>query len=126
VGSLMSTDVLSFNQNSTVEEVLLHIRQQKPDMELLYNFFIVDSKERLVATVSLRDLLISEPTSPLKNIMKKKPVSVYDDDPLDSLAEIVSKYNLLAVPVIYENNVLAGMVVVDDILEDLIGKRRTK
>jgi Mg/Co/Ni transporter MgtE len=95
-------------------------------MELLYNFFIVNSKERLIATVSLRDLLISEPASPLKNIMKKKPVSVYDDDPLDSLAEIVSKYNLLAVPVIYENNVLAGMVVVDDILEDLIGKRRTK
>jgi Mg/Co/Ni transporter MgtE len=126
VGSLMSTDVLSFNQHSTVEEVLLHIRQQKPDMELLYNFFIVNSKERLIATVSLRDLLISEPASPLKNIMKKKPVSVYDDDPLDSLAEIVSKYNLLAVPVIYENNVLAGMVVVDDILEDLIGKRRTK
>ena len=95
-------------------------------MVLLYNFFIVDTKERLLATVSLRDLLISEPDSLLKNIMKKKPVSVYDDDPLDSLAEIVSKYNLLAVPVIYENGVLAGMVVVDDILEDLIGKRRTK
>ncbi len=126
VGSLMSTDVLSFNQNNTVEEVLLHIRLQKPDMELLYNFFIVDSKEKLLATVSLRDLLIAGPESPLKNIMKKKPVSVYDDDPLDSLAEIVSKYNLLAVPVIYEDDVLAGMVVVDDILEDLIGKRRTK
>ena len=126
VGSLMSTDVLSFNQNSTVEEVLLLIRMQKPDMELLYNFFIVDSKEKLVATVSLRDLLISQPELPLKNIMKKKPVSVYDDDAIDSLAEIVSKYNLLAVPVIYENNELAGMVVVDDILEDLMGKGRTK
>ena len=126
VGSIMSMDVLSFNQHSTVEEVLLHIRLQKPDMELLYNFFIVDSKEKLLATVSLRDLLVSEPELQLKSIMKKNPVSVYDDDPLDSLAEIVSKYNLLAVPVIYEDDVLAGMVVVDDILEDLIGKRRTK
>jgi len=126
IGSIMSTDVLSFNQNSAVKDVLMQIRQQKPDMELLYNFFIVDSKERLVATVSLRDLLISEPDTLLKQIMKKKPISVYDEDPLDSLAEIVSKYNLLAVPVIYEDEVLAGMVVVDDILEDLIGKRRTK
>jgi len=126
IGSIMSTDVLSFNQHSAVKDVLMQIRQQKPDMELLYNFFIVDSKERLVATVSLRDLLISEPDTLLKQIMKKKPISVYDEDPLDSLAEIVSKYNLLAVPVIYEDEVLAGMVVVDDILEDLIGKRRTK
>jgi flagellar motility protein MotE (MotC chaperone)/sporulation protein YlmC with PRC-barrel domain len=126
IGSIMSTDVLSFNQNSAVKEVLMQIRQQKPDMELLYNFFIVDSKDRLVATVSLRDLLISEPDVLLKQIMKKKPISVYDEDPLDSLAEIVSKYNLLAVPVIYDDEVLAGMVVVDDILEDLIGKRRTK
>ncbi len=126
VGSLMSTDVLSFNQNNTVQEVLLQIRLQKPDMELLYNFFIVDIKDKLLATVSLRDLLVAEPQSQLKLIMKKNPVSVYDDDPLDSLAEIVSKYNLLAVPVIYDNDVLAGMVVVDDILEDLIGKRRTK
>lgn len=126
VGSLMSTDVLSFNQNNTVQEVLLQIRLQKPDMELLYNFFIVDIKDKLLATVSLRDLLVAEPESQLKLIMKKNPVSVYDDDPLDSLAEIVSKYNLLAVPVIYDNDVLAGMVVVDDILEDLIGKRRTK
>lgn len=126
VGSLMSTDFLSFNETNTVEKVLLQIRQQKPDMELLYNFFIVDAKEKLIATVSLRDLLISEPESPLKSIMKKKPISVYDDDPLDSLAEIVSKYNLLAVPVVYENDELAGMVVVDDILEDLMGKRRTK
>ena len=126
VGSLMSTDLLTFNQQNTVKEVLAQIRQQKPDMELLYNFFIVDTKDRLIATVSLRDLLISEPDSVLKTIMKKKPVCVYDEDPLDSLAEIVSKYNLLAVPVIYENEVLAGMVVVDDILEDLIGKRRTK
>lgn len=126
VGSMMSTDVLSFNQSSTVDEVLQLIRKEKPDMELLYNFFIVDAKDRLVATVSLRELLITEPTTPLKQIMKKKPVSVYDTDPLDSLSEIVSKYHLLAVPVIYENDVLAGMVVVDDILYDLIGERRTK
>ena len=125
VGSLMSTDVLSFNQDCSVNDVLQLIRRDKPDMELLYSFFIVDAKDRLVATVSLRDLLIAPPEWPLKNIMKKKPVSVYDIDPLDSLAEIVSKYNLLAIPVKYENEVLAGMVVVDDILDDLIGKRRT-
>ena len=126
VGGLMTTDFLSFYENNTVEEVLLHIRQGKPDMEMLYNFFIVDVNDKLIATVSLRDLLITDPHTSLKSIMKKKHISVYDEDPLDSLAEIVSKYNLLAVPVIYEDGTLAGMVVVDDIIEDLIGKRRTK
>jgi magnesium transporter len=58
--------------------------------------------------------------------MKKKPVSVFDHDNVDILADIVSRYNLLAVPVINENMVMEGIVVVEDIVEDLLSKRKTR
>jgi Mg/Co/Ni transporter MgtE len=58
--------------------------------------------------------------------MLKNPVSVEDNDKLDSLAEIVSKYNLLAVPVVNQYQVLEGMVVIDDIVDDLLGARKTR
>ena len=125
VGSLMNTEVLSFSENITIDEVLNKIRIQKPEMEVLYNLFVVDNDDKLVATVSLRDLVISLPQTPIHKIMKRDPISVYDYDEVDSLAEIISKYNLLAIPVTDKENKLEGMVVIDDVIEDLIGKRRT-
>jgi CBS domain-containing protein len=125
VGSLMATDILSFSQETTINDVLSQIRQQQPEMEMLYNIFVTDQQEHLIATLSLRDLVISDPKTVLKEIMIKNPVHVTDQDRIDSLAEIVSKYNLLAVPVTDEEEKLVGMVVIDDIVEDLIGKRRT-
>jgi Mg/Co/Ni transporter MgtE len=58
--------------------------------------------------------------------MKSEPVSLYDNQKTTAIAEIVSKYNLLAVPVINQDDLLQGMVVVDDVVEDLISERRTK
>jgi Mg/Co/Ni transporter MgtE len=58
--------------------------------------------------------------------MKSEPVFLYDDQKTSAIAEIVSKYNMLAVPVIDQNEQLQGMVVVDDVVEDLIGERRTR
>jgi Mg/Co/Ni transporter MgtE len=58
--------------------------------------------------------------------MNKKHILVHDEDRLDILAELISKYNLLSVPVVGKDNELLGMVVIDDIIEDLMGRRRTK
>ena len=58
--------------------------------------------------------------------MKSEPTFLYDNQKVDDIAELISKYNLLAVPVVDENNLLQGMVVVDDVVEDLINKRRTR
>ena len=57
--------------------------------------------------------------------MQSEPVSLYDTQKTKDVAELVSKYNLLAVPVINQEEQLQGMVVVDDVVEDLIGERRT-
>ena len=125
VGSLMTTEFISFQKTSTISDVLQTIRNEKPEAEALYNLFITGHDEKLIATVPFRDLLISEPNVILSNIMNKNPIFLFDTDKVDSLAETVSKYNLLAIPVTDETKKLLGMVIIDDIIEDLVSKRKT-
>jgi len=125
VGSLMTTEFISFQKTSTISDVLQTIRNEKPEAEALYHLFITGHDEKLIATVPFRDLLISEPDVVLSTIMNKNPIFLYDTDKVDSLAETVSKYNLLAIPVTDETKKLLGMVIIDDIIEDLVSKRKT-
>ena len=126
VGSLMTTDYLSFRENLTIEETLNELRLQKPEADTIYSLFITDENEKLIATVSLRDLVVSSSTMTLAEIMNKKYISVLDEDKIDTLAEIISKYDLLAIPVTDAENTMVGMVVIDDIVEDLMLKGKTK
>ena len=126
VGSIMTTDYLSFRETMTVEDVLQVFRMQKPESHMIYSLLITDENDRFLSTVSLRELVVSQPNELLKNIMESNPVYVQDDDKLDSLAEIIDKYSLLALPVVNSDRKLEGVVVVEDIVEDLLGKRKTK
>jgi magnesium transporter len=125
VGSLMTTDIISFGPEVTVEEVISELRVKKPEPSELYNLFVTDQKEELIGTFTLRDLVIAQPRVHISDIMKKDPLFLYDEQKVDDIAELISKYNLLAVPVVDADNQLQGMVVVDDVVEDLMSKRRT-
>jgi len=126
VGSIMTTDYMSFSADMSVAEVLVELRAKKPEAEELYNMFVTESNDELIGTFNLRDLVVSEPMVTVSHIMKSDPVSLFDDQKVGAIAEIVSKYNLLAVPVVDQKNQLQGMVVIDDVVEDLISERRTK
>jgi magnesium transporter len=124
-GSLMTTDVLSFKPELTVDEVIKELRIRKPEPSELYTLFVTEKNDELVGTFDLRDLVVAQPEISISQIMKSEPVFLYDDQKIDDIAETISKYNLLAVPVVDQQNLLQGMVVVDDVVEDLINKRRT-
>ncbi len=126
VGSLMTTDIISFRAGVTVDEVIAELRARKPEPSELYNMFVTESEDKLIGSFNLRDLVVSEPTSPLGEIMRTEPRFLYDNQKVGDIAELISKYNLLAVAVVDEEKQLQGMVVVDDVVEDLIKKRRTK
>jgi CBS domain-containing protein/sporulation protein YlmC with PRC-barrel domain len=125
VGSIMTTDYLSFSATLTVAEVLVELRAKKPESAELYSMFVIESNDELIGTFNLRDLVVSEPNVSVSSIMKSEPVSLYDDQKVGAIAEIISKYNLLAIPVVDGLNQLQGMVVIDDVIEDLTNKRRT-
>jgi CBS domain-containing protein len=124
-GSLMTTDILSFKSAITVDEVIRELRIKKPEPSELYTLFVTGKNDELVGTFDLRDLVVAQPETDIRQIMKSEPVFLYDDQKVDDIAEIISRYNLLAVPVVDQNNQLQGMVVVDDVVEDLMHKRRT-
>jgi magnesium transporter len=125
VGSLMTTDVISFRPEVTVEQVIAELRIKKPEPSELYSLFVTETNDRLIGTFDLRDLVIAQPSTLISEIMKSEPHSLFDEQKVDDIAELISKYNLLAVPVVDSDNLLQGMVVVDDVVEDLIRKRRT-
>jgi magnesium transporter len=125
VGSLMNTEILSFNEFKTAQEIINEIRNKKPEAEELYNLFVTNDENELIATFSLRDLVIAHPETLLHQFMKTDPVFLLDDQKIGEIAETISKYNLLAIPVVDQQHHLEGMVVIDDVIEDLIDKGRT-
>jgi magnesium transporter len=126
VGSIMSTDFHTFLEGMTVDETIREIRRLHPEPSNIYSIFVTDKNGKLVSAISLMELIIADPAKKLKEISRQKPVTVFDHDKVDSLAELVSKYNLLAVPVINKEMELEGVVVVEDIVEDLLNRRKTK
>lgn len=120
VGSIMSTDFISFSMDFTVNDVLTKLRAVKPEEDMLGSLYVVDRNERLTATVSLRDLVVSEPDARMSSIMNREFISVYDDDDIETLTEIIDKYNLLAVPVTDKDDFLLGNVVVGDVVDNLL------
>jgi magnesium transporter len=126
VGGFMTTDFISFRETMTVEQTLTELREQKPEADMIYSLFVTNDDEKLIATVSLRDLVISQPSMKLSEIMISDFISVNDEDKIDTLAMIILKYDLLAIPVTDRENTLVGMVVIDDIVEDLMDKGKTK
>jgi magnesium transporter len=124
VGSLMSPDFIAFSEHTTVEDTLLMLRKLKPEPENAYYLYIIDDMERLLATVSLRDIVVSEPQARLYEIMDSNIIYVNAYDKINSLADIVSKYNLLAVPVVDDNNMLLGIVSIADIVESIHKPKR--
>ena len=126
VGSIMTTDFLTFREDMTVEETINEIRKVRPEPSNIYSIFVTDKNNKLVVAISLMELIIANPSLKLKQITKQKPLTVFDQDKVDSLAELVSKYNLLAVPVINHDMEMEGVVVVEDIVEDLLNRRKTR
>jgi magnesium transporter len=126
VGSLMTTDIISFKPGTTVEEAIAELRAKKPEPAELYNMFVTEADDKLIGSFNLRDLVVAQPTKLVTEIMRTQPKFLYDDQKIDDIAELISKYNLLAVAVVDEEKQLQGMVVIDDVVEDLIKKRRTK
>lgn len=126
VGSLMNTDYYTFLEDTTVAETLEEIRIQKPEPAHIYAIIVVDKNNRFLSAISIGELVVANPDRQLREIMNKHSVSVYDNDKVDSLAELVSRYNLLAVPVINKNREMEGIVVIEDIVEDLLNRRKTR
>lgn len=124
VGSLMSTDYICFSQSVSVGDALVELRKLKPEADTIYYIYVLDGRGRYVATVSLRDLVVSEPDTRLKDIMSSEVAPLKDSDDLSSIEDLLLKYKLHAVPVINEELKMVGSIVIEDVLENVVRKRK--
>jgi len=116
-GGLMTNDYLEIRQEMSAEQVIEVLRREAPDTETIYYLYVTDDDGHLAGILSLRALIVAQPGTAVADIMQKRTVSVFVDDPKGKVAEIIGKYNYLALPVVDHEGVLQGIVTVDDVLD---------
>jgi magnesium transporter len=121
-GGIMTTEFVSVPADWTAAQVLKLVREVGADKESIYAIYIVDPQtKQLVQTVSLRQLLISDPNASAVSIVPdRQPIAVTPLTDREEVSRIISKYNLLAVPVITQDRQILGIVTVDDVIDAII------
>lgn len=116
-GGLMNNSFIAISSEMNAGEAFARVRENVPEVEMVTYAYILDEKEKLLGVVSLRELLISPPETPVAEIMEDHVKFVTVDSEPEDVLEIIAKYNLVSVPVLGENGIMLGIITVDDILE---------
>lgn len=116
-GSIMTIEYVSLRPSMSVEEAIKRIRRTGVDKETIYTCYVTDDNRVLLGTVSIKDLLLSEETELIKDIMDMNSISVHTMEDQEQVANKFNKYDLLAIPVVDDENRLVGIVTFDDAID---------
>lgn len=116
-GGIMTPEVTTVTEEMTISQVIDFLRGEAAEHESIYYIYVVEDDKRLAGVISLRELIVASPGTQVADIVKRDLVTVDPDDDQEEVAETMSKYDLLALPVVDESGRLLGMVTVDDALE---------
>lgn len=115
-GRIMNPKVFALSEDMTGGEAITTLQGSR-DVEMVFYLYVVDIRRHLVGVISLRRLLLVPPSTPLKRIMTTDLISVRTDTDQEEVARQVASYNLLAIPVVDEENKLVGVITVDDVID---------
>ncbi len=124
-GGLMTTDYAWLPAGITATEALDRLRLQAPERETIYYVFVLDDDHRLIGVLSLRDLILASRHAIIKDIMETELVTVRAGDDREQVANELARYDLLAIPVVDEQNRMVGIVTHDDVI-DVVVKEATE
>ena len=118
-GGLMTSEFLALRRRMTRDDALQALHDWQPDNDDLNYLFVVDGQRRLCGAVSLRQLIIADPHTPLANIMDPEVIYVPLGTDQEECARLMSRYHLLALPVVDEEGLLVGVITIDDVVDVL-------
>ena len=118
-GRLMTTNLLALPEQMTVGEATRALQERADQFEMVFYLYVIDDRRHLVGVVSLRQLLLNPSSTPLRRIMAEDVIRVRTDADQEDVAQMIARYNLLAVPVVDEENRLVGLITVDDAIDVL-------
>jgi Mg2+ transporter MgtE len=119
-GGLMTTEFLTFSPELTAGETIEVLRSDAEDVETIYSIYVVDPDEHPIGVLSLRELIMAEPEKRLLDIMNTRVKTVGPETHQTEVAEVMSKYNLIAVPVVDRDQKIMGIITIDDIVDLLV------
>ncbi|HHT9111515.1 MAG TPA: magnesium transporter [Candidatus Brocadiaceae bacterium] len=118
-GRIMTPEYVDLRMDMTVAEALERIRKTGPNRETIYICYIVDETKKLRGVASLKNIILANPDQLIKDIMNENVFFVRTTDDQEKAAQVVQKYDILAVPVVDNEDRLVGIVTVDDVLDVL-------
>jgi magnesium transporter len=121
-GGLMTTEFVVFPRDLTVGETIARLREMAETPNMIYYLYVVEEENswKMCGLISLRSLILSDPTYKLADVMRTEFRFAHTSESAESVAQTISEYNLLALPVIDDDGDLAGIVTVDDAMEILL------
>ncbi|MDZ4819553.1 MAG: magnesium transporter [Planctomycetota bacterium] len=124
-GSFMNTEYASVPAEITAGEAIARLRNQAPDNEMIYYIFVLGPDRQLLGLVSLRDLILARPTTPVEDLMQRDVIAVRVDEDQEEVANKMARYDFLAMPVVDSSGRLVGIVTHDDII-DIVREEATE
>ncbi|GAB6393925.1 MAG: magnesium transporter MgtE [Bacteroidales bacterium] len=118
-GGLMGTEMIVVNENWSMSRCIEEMRRQAEEMDEIYYVYVVDDDERLKGVFPLKRMITNPSVSKIKHVMKKEPVSVRDDDSIEQVAQVIEKYDLVALPVVDGIGRLIGRITIDDVMDEI-------
>ncbi|MBD2020650.1 magnesium transporter [Leptolyngbya sp. FACHB-36] len=118
-GRMMTTEYVRLRQGLTVSQALSKIRLNDQDKETIYYAYVTDDNRKLVQVVSLRQLVFSLPDAFIRDIASDRVLKVHTETPQEEAAQLMKRYDLLALPVVDREDRLVGILTIDDVVDIL-------
>ena len=119
-GGIMTTDFWAVNSDLTAGEVIEYLRKTAKEAENLFYIYVTDKENHLLGVFSLKDLVLARPEQVVTEFMHARVVTVNVFDSQDAVAQAISKYNLVALPAVDDQQCIHGIVTADDALDKII------
>ena len=116
-GGIMQPLAFKLNEATTCREAITALHEQHDQLEMVFYLYVESDTGQLVGVTSLRALLTNSPSNTLTEIMTSEVITVSPDTDQEDVAKLVSRYDLLAIPVVDEHRVLLGIVTIDDVVD---------
>lgn len=116
-GAIMASELISVNENWTIEHCIVEMRKQAQEIEHVYNIYVVDDYNTLTGVLSLKTLLFATPKTKIKELVISNIKFVYAHQSQEEAARLMEKYDLVAMPVVDENKKLLGRITIDDVVD---------
>jgi magnesium transporter len=119
-GSLMTNEFIWVWSDCLVSDVFSRLRRAGQDVDMIYYIYVLNDNKQILGVLSLRDLLLSDPSAKIDDVMKSDVISISPNASIEEVSNLLSKYDFLSVPVVDQDGKMLGIVTFDDALDQVI------